>query len=50
MANIQWGSFFQWSFGPSSAWGSIETTTVGETHPTLVPSSSSNGEMSTAIQ
>jgi len=23
------------SLGPNSAWGSIETTTIGKTHPTL---------------
>ena len=26
----------QWSFRPKSAWGSIETTTIVNTHPTLV--------------
>ena len=26
----------RWSFGPRPAWESIETTTIGKTHPTLV--------------
>ena len=26
---------FRWLFGPTSAWGSIEKTTIGKTHPTL---------------
>ena len=29
------GVSFWWSFGSNSAWGSIETTTIGKTHPTL---------------
>ena len=27
------GTSSRWSFGPNSAWGSIETTTMGKTHP-----------------
>ena len=26
---------YRWSFRPNSAWGSKETTTIGQTHPTL---------------
>ena len=26
----------RWSFGPNPAWGSIETTTIGKTYPTLL--------------
>ena len=33
---IKWGASLQWSFGPNSAWGSIETATIGKTHPTLL--------------
>ena len=32
---LKWGASSQWSFGPNSAWGSIEMTTIGKTHPTL---------------
>ena len=32
---VKWGASFRWSFRPSSAWGSIETTTIGKTQPTL---------------
>ena len=28
---------FRWSFGPLSAWGSIESTTIPTTHPSLYP-------------
>ena len=33
--NIQvpWGASSQWSFCPNFTWGSIETTTIGKTHP-----------------
>ena len=31
---IKWDAS-RWSFGPISAWGSIETMTIGTTHPTL---------------
>ena len=31
---IKWGASFRWSFGPNSAWGNIETTTVENTQPT----------------
>ena len=34
LLNIKWGASSQWSFGPNSAWGSIETTIIGK-HPTL---------------
>ena len=30
-----WGAPSQWSLHPKFAWGSIETTTIGKTHPTL---------------
>jgi len=29
------GASFRWSFGPLSAWGSIESTTILTTHPSL---------------
>ena len=29
-------AFSRWSFRPNSAWGSVETTTIGKTHPTLL--------------
>ena len=29
------GAFSRWSFDPNSAWGSIETMTIGKTHLTL---------------
>ena len=31
---LNWGASFRWSFGPLSAWGSIEST-VFTTHPSL---------------
>ena len=31
----KWAASFRWSFGSNSAQGSIETTTVGKTQPTL---------------
>ena len=34
--NIKWGASSQWSFGPNSAWDSIETTIIGNTHLTLL--------------
>ena len=33
---VKWGAFFWWSFRPISTWGSIETTTIRETHPTVL--------------
>ena len=33
---INWGASFRWSFGPLSAWGSIESTTIVSTHPSLL--------------
>ena len=30
------GASFRWSFGPLSAWGSIESTTTLTTHPSLI--------------
>ena len=33
---LKWGASSRWSFGSNSAWSSIETTTIGKTHPTLV--------------
>ena len=32
---IKWGASSRWSFRPNSAWGSIETTNLAKTHPTL---------------
>ena len=32
---VKWGAYPRWSFGPTSAWNSIETTTIGKAHPTL---------------
>ena len=32
---LKWDAFPRWSFSLSSAWGSIETTTIRKTHPTL---------------
>ena len=29
------GASFRWSFGPLSAWDSIESTTILTTHPSL---------------
>ena len=34
--NLKWGASSRWSFRPNSAWGSIETTTIRETHPALL--------------
>ena len=33
---LKWSALFRWSFGPNSAWGSIERTIIGKTHPTLL--------------
>ena len=32
---LKWGAPSRWSLGPISAWGSIETTTIGKMYPTL---------------
>ena len=32
---INWDASFRWSFGPLSAWGSIESMTILTTHPSL---------------
>jgi len=32
---IKWGASSRWSFRPNSAWGSIGTTIIGRTRPTL---------------
>ena len=32
---LKWDACSRWSFGPNSAWRSIETMTIGMTHPTL---------------
>ena len=32
---IKWGASSRWSFGPNPPWGSIDTTTIGITHPSL---------------
>ena len=29
---FKWGASSRWSFGPNSAWGSLETKTIGKTH------------------
>ena len=33
--DLQWGASSRWLFRPNSAWCSIETMTIGKTHPTL---------------
>ena len=33
---IKLGASVRWSFGPNPTWGSIETTTVSITHPSLM--------------
>jgi len=33
---VNGGASFRWSFGPHSAWGSIESTTILTTHPSLL--------------
>ena len=32
---LNWGASFRWSFGPLSTWGSIESTIIFTTHPSL---------------
>ena len=32
---VKWGASTRWLFGPNSAWGTIETTTIGKTLRTL---------------
>ena len=32
---LKWGASSRWSIGLNSAWGSMKTTTIGKTHPTL---------------
>ena len=32
---VKWDASFRWSFHPNSAWGNIEMTTIGKTHPTV---------------
>ena len=32
---IKWDASSRWSLGPNSEWGSIETTPIRKTHPTL---------------
>jgi len=32
---VNGGAPIRWSFGPLSAWGSIESTTILTTHPSL---------------
>ena len=32
---IKWGASSRWPFGRNPAWGSIETTATGKTHPTI---------------
>ena len=34
--SLNWGASFWWSFGPNSAWGSLETTPIVNMHPSLV--------------
>ena len=33
---IKWGVSSPWSFRPNNAWGSIQTMTIGKTHPALL--------------
>ena len=33
--SLKWGASSWWPFGPNYAWGSIETVTIGKTHPIL---------------
>ena len=33
---VKWGAFSRWSFNLNFAWGNIETTIMGKTHPTLL--------------
>ena len=33
---LKWSASSPLSSGPNSAWGSIETTTIGKAHPTLM--------------
>ena len=33
---IKWGASSRWSSRPNSAYGSLETTAIGKTHPTLI--------------
>ena len=33
---VKWSASYRWSFSPNSAWGSKETTILGNTHPSLV--------------
>ena len=33
---IKWSAYSPWSFRPNFAWGSIGTTTIRKTHPTLL--------------
>ena len=35
-AKLNWDPSFRWSFGPFSAWGSIESTTILTTNPSLL--------------
>ena len=35
LTQLRKGASARWSFGPKSAWGSIETRTIGKTHPKL---------------
>ena len=31
--HVKWSASSRWSFGPNSAWESLETMTIGNTHP-----------------
>ena len=42
---ITWGASSRWSFRPNSKWGSIETVTMGKTHPTKTLEISSTVDM-----
>ena len=33
---VKWGASSQWSFGPNSPWGSLESTTIWRRHPSLL--------------
>ena len=47
--SVKWGAPSQWSFRPNSAWGSLKTTTIARTHPTLWHLKSSNCKTSKII-
>ena len=36
LQHLKWGASSRWPFGLNPRWGSLETTTSGKTHPTLL--------------